>query len=257
MPKERRIQETDGVPPRDEADGGVVAEGDAQLDAAPPNVTGTGSPNTAGTGRPNTAGTARSDTAGSARPDSREPATPNAAAAAPPDPAGPVPPHEELIPTEFAPDEGEELITLQREFANLSDRHLRLAAEFDNYRRRSERERVELWARAQADLAMRLLDALDDLDRVTHHAESASADALLRGMQLVERKLRQSLQAAGLETVEPKGARFDPNSMEAVALVPADTEEDDGVVADVFQRGYRFKGALLRPARVRVKKHGA
>jgi molecular chaperone GrpE len=169
----------------------------------------------------------------------------------------PVPPHEELMATDFAADEEEELITLQREFSNLSDRHLRLAAEFDNYRRRSERERAELWARAQADLAARLLDALDDLDRVALHAETASADTLLHGMQLVERKLRQSLQAAGLETVQAEGARFDPNSMEAVAMLPADDAEEDDLVADVFQRGYRFKGALLRPARVRVKKHGA
>lgn len=208
MPKERRIQDTDRVPPREDADARAVAEGDAQLDTTPPNV------------------------------------------------AGPVPPHEELIATELPP-EDEELIGLQREYASLADRHLRLVAEFDNYRRRSERERAELWGRAQADLAARLLDALDDLDRVTHHAETASADALLHGMQLVERKLRQSLQAAGLETVEAEGARFDPNSMEAVAMVRADEEEEDDIVADVFQRGYRFKGALLRPARVRVKKHGA
>jgi molecular chaperone GrpE len=175
----------------------------------------------------------------------------------PPNVSGAVPPHEELIPTDFEPEDEGELIALQREFSSLSDRHLRLAAEFDNYRRRSERERTELWARAQADLAARLLDALDDLDRVALHADAASADTLLRGMQLVERKLRQALQAAGLETVQPQGARFDPNSMEAVAMVPADAAEEDDTVADVLQPGYRFKGALLRPARVRVKKHGA
>jgi molecular chaperone GrpE len=208
MPKERRIQEKDSVPPREDADARAVAEGDAQLDTAPPNT------------------------------------------------AGAVPPHEELIRTDFEPDD-DELIALQRELSSLSDRHLRLAAEFDNYRRRSERERTELWARAQADLASRLVDTLDDLDRVTEHADAASADTLLRGMQLVERKLRQTLQAVGLETVQAEGARFDPNSMEAVAMVPADAAEDDDIVADVFQRGYRFKGALLRPARVRVKKHGA
>jgi molecular chaperone GrpE len=74
---------------------------------------------------------------------------------------------------------------------------------------------------------------------------------------MVERKLRQSLQAAGLEEVDAAGATFDPNSMEAVAMVPAESQEDDDVVSDVFQRGYRFKGTLIRPARVRVKKHGA
>ena len=209
MPKERRIQDMDKVPPRENADAGTSADGDAPLDTTPPNVADT------------------------------------------------VPPGDEFIPTEYLPDQDVELATMQREMSSLTDRHLRLAAEFDNYRRRSERERAELWGRAQADLASRLLDPLDDLDRVTHHAESASADSLLHGMQLVERKLRQSLQAAGLEFIEAEGARFDPNTMEAVAIVPTDDEAEDGVVADVFQRGYRFKGALLRPARVRVKKHGA
>jgi molecular chaperone GrpE len=73
----------------------------------------------------------------------------------------------------------------------------------------------------------------------------------------VERKLKQSLEAAGLEPIEAEGARFDPNSMEAVAMVGTDAQDEDDIVSDVFQRGYRFKGTLLRPARVRVKKHGA
>src|SRR5690606_7875629 len=103
---------------------------------------------------------------------------------------------------------------LRREFSTLSDRHVRLAAEFDNYRKRIDRERADTWTRAQGDLAGKLLDALDDLERFAHHATD-SDDALLQGVQLVERKLRQSLQAAGLEEVDADGARFDPNSMEA------------------------------------------
>lgn len=146
---------------------------------------------------------------------------------------------------------------LRREFSTLSDRHIRLAAEFDNYRKRLERERADTWSRAQADLATRLLDSLDDLERVIQHAPGATAGSLLEGIELVERKLRQSLSSAGLEEVEADGARFDPNSMEAVAMVEAESDEEDDVVSDVFQRGYRFKGNLIRPARVRVKKHGA
>lgn len=149
-----------------------------------------------------------------------------------------------------------DLDELRRDFSTLSDRHIRLAAEFDNYRKRVERERADTWTRAQGDLAARLLDALDDLERFAHHA-SETDDALLQGVQLVERKLRQSLQSAGLEEVEAAGERFDPNSMEAVAMVPAESHEEDDIVSDVFQRGYRFKGSLIRPARVRVKKHGA
>jgi molecular chaperone GrpE len=76
-------------------------------------------------------------------------------------------------------------------------------------------------------------------------------------VQLVERKLRQALETAGLEQVDADGASFDPNSMEAVAMVGTDVHEEDDTVSDVFQKGYFFKGMLIRPARVRVKKHGA
>jgi molecular chaperone GrpE len=150
----------------------------------------------------------------------------------------------------------QDMESLQREFSTLSDRHLRLAAEFDNYRKRVDRERSDAWGRAQADLASRLLDALDDLERVSAHADDRTEDALLQGVQLVERKLRQALASAGLEPVDAEGARFDPNAMEAVAMVPTESQDEDDIVSDVFQRGYTFKGILLRPARVRVRKHG-
>jgi molecular chaperone GrpE len=149
--------------------------------------------------------------------------------------------------------------SLQRELSGLNDRYLRLAAEFDNYRRRSERERLDLWARAQGDLARHLRDGIDDLERVAHHAPAdvnvdVTAQGLLEGVQLIEKKLRQTLSVAGLEIIDAEGAAFDPNSMEAVAMVEAESPEEDDVVSDVFQRGYRFKGTLLRPARVRVRK---
>jgi molecular chaperone GrpE len=147
------------------------------------------------------------------------------------------------------------LAAMQRDLKDATEGRLRLAAEFDNYRKRNERERQESWARAQAELAGRLLDALDDLERVAHHGDTTNAAALLEGVQLVEKKLRTVLAAAGLEEIEADNATFDPNTMEAVAMVSVGSPEDDDVVSDVFQRGYRFKGTLLRPARVRVKKH--
>jgi molecular chaperone GrpE len=150
-----------------------------------------------------------------------------------------------------------DLDSLQRDLSAASDRYLRLAAEFDNYRKRIDRERSEARTRAQAELAARLLDSLDDLERVSQHADPSTSGSLLEGVQLVERKLRQALTSAGLEAVEAIGAKFDPNSMEAVAMVGTESAEEDDVVSDVFQRGYSFRGTLLRPARVRVKKHGA
>jgi molecular chaperone GrpE len=151
---------------------------------------------------------------------------------------------------------GDPIRNLQSEISTLQDRHLRLAAEYDNYRKRSERERVESWGRAQGDVVKRLLDVLDDLQRVAHYDEATTTvHALHEGVELVEKKLRSALEAAGLETIDAEGKRFDPTVMEAITTVPTEDRAEDDHVADVFQKGYRFQNALLRPARVRVKKH--
>lgn len=150
---------------------------------------------------------------------------------------------------------GSQLEALQAELSALMDRHLRLAAEFDNYRKRTERERAEQHTRAQSDLIRRLLEPIDDLERVGDFKDTAAAASILEGIQLVERKLLQSLHAAGLETIVPVGEAFDPNSMEAIGVVATPDEAQDGIVADVYQKGYRFAGHLVRPARVRVYQH--
>jgi molecular chaperone GrpE len=144
------------------------------------------------------------------------------------------------------------------EAAAWRDRHLRLAAEFDNYKKRVARERSELSDRAQAGFVAKLLDVLDDLDRLVASGPSTSIDALREGLVLVDRKLRKELEAAGVERIEPAGERFDPNSHEAVSIVPAPEPEQDHVVSATFQPGYRFRGSLVRPARVQVySSHGA
>ena len=131
---------------------------------------------------------------------------------------------------------------LRAELDALTDRHLRLAAEFDNYRKRTERERVEIGTRAQAELVTRLLEVLDDLQRVTELEEdSASVASVLEGVRLVEKKFRRTLEGAGLEPIEAEGEIFDPLTMEALMTLPADRPGDDDRVADVFQKGYRFR----------------
>lgn len=148
------------------------------------------------------------------------------------------------------------LDALRGEFDELNDRHLRLAAEFDNYRKRTERQGRERRVRAQADLAGGLLEALDDLERVTgQEPDEAAAEAVLEGARLVEKKLRRALEEAGLEPVEADGEPFDPAIMEALTTVPTEDPEEDELVADVFQRGYRFQDLLVRPARVRVHRY--
>jgi molecular chaperone GrpE len=142
-----------------------------------------------------------------------------------------------------------------RELETYRDRHLRLAAAYDNYRKRTERERTEAWTRAQAQLVERLLDSLDDLQRVTGiDPQQTSAEAVLEGVQLVERKIIRSLENAGLERMDPLDQPFDPEVHEALVSSPTDESEADDTVAEVFQPGFLFKGILLRPARVRVHK---
>ena len=145
---------------------------------------------------------------------------------------------------------------LQQELTTVNDRHLRLVAEFTNYRRRAESELSEAWARGEADMLRSFVEGLDDLQRVgAWQAESTTVEALIEGVDLVERKFRQALEAAGVEVIEPIGELFDPNIMEAMAGVPTDDPEEDQRVQDVFQKGYSFKGHLVRPARVTVFKH--
>jgi molecular chaperone GrpE len=132
------------------------------------------------------------------------------------------------------------------------DRHLRLAAEYDNYRKRAARERAELGDRSQAALVGRLIDALDDMDRLVADGAGASAEQMRQAVELVDKKLRKELQAAGLERLDPVGEPFDPSVHEAVSTLPPPKPELDHQVSATFQAGYRFKGALVRPARVQV-----
>lgn len=151
-----------------------------------------------------------------------------------------------------------EIPALRDELDELNDRHLRLAAEFNNYRRRVEQERLDTWSRAQADLVGHLLDVLDDLQRVAAlELETASVESIMEGIDLVERKFVRTLQDAGADVLEPEpGEAFDPERMEAMMRVPVDAEDEDDTVAQVFQKGYAFKGRLVRPSRVSVHKHG-
>ena len=142
----------------------------------------------------------------------------------------------------------------QRQIDEQKDRYLRLAAEFDNYRKRTMRERQETGARAQADLLRKLLDPLDDLGRVTAgQGPVPDAYAVVTGVEAIRKKLMDVLGAIGLEVISPVDEPFDPELQEAVATEPALSPEDDHVVSQVYQPGYRFQGQLLRPARVVVK----
>src|ERR1051326_4894991 len=141
---------------------------------------------------------------------------------------------------------------LEEQLREAHDRHLRLAAEFDNFRKRVARERLELTDRAQAALVMRLTDILDDVDRIAASDPATPVPNLLEAVLLVDKKLRKELEAAGLERVDPAGQPFDPALHEAVAVLPPPRPEQDHTVVFTYQIAYRFKGSLVRPARVQV-----
>ena len=149
-----------------------------------------------------------------------------------------------------------EVAELRRQLDEQRDKHLRLAAEFDNFRKRTNRERQEAGARAQAELVRQLLEVVDDIGRFSLF-DPASTDSLTlaEGIDLVERKLQKTLSAAGLEVVNPVNEPFDPNLHEAIATEPALSPEDDNLISQVYQLGYVFNGQLLRPARVVVKQY--
>ena len=133
------------------------------------------------------------------------------------------------------------------------DRHLRLAAEYDNFRKRTTKERAEVWSRAQADLVARLADALDDLARFAHiDPTEIDAKTLHDGVDLVERKFWKELEAAGVTRIDQAGVPFDPHMHEAITMQPAEKPEQDHTVGQVVQPGYKMRDTLLRPARVIV-----
>lgn len=144
--------------------------------------------------------------------------------------------------------ETERLLEEQRE------KYLRLAADYDNYRKRTAKERQEAGTRAQAELVKQLIDSLDDLARFAHLDPAAlDATTLVEGVELVEKKVLKALGAAGLEVLDPVDQTFDPAVHEAVATEPALSPEDENLISRVYQQGYLFKGLLLRPARVVVR----
>ena len=145
-------------------------------------------------------------------------------------------------------------LNVYQQLEEQKDKYLRLAAEYDNYRRRTAKERQEAQSRGQADLLKGLIDPLDDIGRFAH-VDPASTDAktLVDGVAMVEKKIAKTLAGHGLEVISPTDHPFDPALHEAVMTEAAATVEEDHLVARVFQVGYVFNGQLLRPARVVVK----
>ena len=152
-------------------------------------------------------------------------------------------------------DESEELAKAKEEVADWQNKYLRLHAEWDTYRRRTNEQREVEKARANEKLVNSLLPVLDDFERTIDYAEKNGTENLLGGVEAVYAKLVNTLQADGVEVIDPAGEPFDALQHQAVATVP-DQEAYDETVAAVYQKGYKMGGKVIRPAMVTVTTGG-
>jgi molecular chaperone GrpE len=144
---------------------------------------------------------------------------------------------------------------LEAELAEQKDKYLRLAAEFDNFRRRTAKERLELIQTAGKDVIVSLLDILDDVDRAEKQIATSDDFAVQKeGVQLVFNKVRSTLQSKGVKVLESINTDFDVEKHEAITEIPAPTEELKGKVLDEVQKGYFLNDKLIRFAKVVVGK---
>jgi molecular chaperone GrpE len=158
-------------------------------------------------------------------------------------------PDDPLAATQVTDDD---VAAVRRERDDFEDRWKRSAAEFENYRRRTERERRELAEAAAADLIRDLLPIVDDFERALSSADTTSPE-FRRGVELIHRQLLEALRKRGAQPFESVGQPFDPSWHEAVAHEPAGDRPDGEITAE-FRRGYRLGSRLLRPAQVKVAK---
>jgi|SRR5579872_5143294 len=148
-----------------------------------------------------------------------------------------------------ASDQSPDQIKQQRD--DYYDRLLRKTAEFDNYRKRTDRERLQLSEAAAADLMQELLPLLDDMERALR--SEGGDDAIRKGVELIHKQLLETLRKRGVRPIEALGADFDPHYHMAVSHEPAN-DRREGEVIEEFRRGYMLGDRLLRPAMVKVAK---
>ena len=140
---------------------------------------------------------------------------------------------------------------IDAELVDLKDKYLRLAAEFENYKRRTSKERIELFKTASQELMVALLPVLDDFERA-RHATAATIDAndVRESIEIIQSKLNKTLQQKGLTAMEAKGGDFDAELHEAITQIPAPSEDLKGKIVDVVEKGYYLGDKVIRHAKV-------
>lgn len=155
--------------------------------------------------------------------------------------------NEELV------EEKSEIDVLKEELQKEKDQFLRLFAEFDNYKKRTTKERIEIFKTANSETITALLPVIDDFERAIKEIEKSNENKHLKGIQLIQNKLIETLRSKGLKKLEiNSGDEFDTDKMEAVTLVAAPTEDLKGKVIDVVETGYALTDKIIRYAKVVV-----
>ena len=127
------------------------------------------------------------------------------------------------------------------------DRYLRLFAEFENYKKRTGRERIELFKTAGQEVIVSMLPVMDDFDRAIKEIEKAEDDSLLRGVELISNKLKETLKAKGLQDMETtQGDVFNADLYEAITQIPAPNDDLKGKIIDVIEKGYTLGDKIIR-----------
>jgi molecular chaperone GrpE len=145
----------------------------------------------------------------------------------------------------------QELANLKKENESLNDRLLRKQAEFENSKKRMDREKSEFMQFATADLMKEILNALDSFDLALHNTAAGGGENTLRGLELIYKQFQDTLSRFGLKPIESKGQKFDPNYHQAVSTQPSKDVEENTVIEEM-RKGYTLHGRLLRPAMVTV-----
>ena len=144
----------------------------------------------------------------------------------------------------------EQLVVLQAELEEQKDRYLRLQADYDNYRRRTQKEKSELSIQVTQDLIADLLPVVDKFERALA-ATGQAADSIRAGVEMANRQFVSILEQNGLEAINTEDAQFDPNFHQAV-MREENTEKPDGTILQELQKGYMVKGKTIRPSMVKV-----
>ncbi|MEN8225639.1 MAG: nucleotide exchange factor GrpE [Bacteroidota bacterium] len=149
--------------------------------------------------------------------------------------------------------DAEKLEELGRKLEEMNDKHLRLFSEFDNFRKRTQKEKLELYKTASEDVMLALLPVLDDFERALKAVEDNGADENHKeGIELIYNKFHNTLKQKGLESLDSMGKEFDTDFHEAITKIPAPEPDMKGMVVDVIEKGYKLNDKVIRFAKVVV-----